>query len=231
MKLAVYLVLVSMCMTAQAQRGTTPRASAEQYSAHTELNGVGVGALRLGKSESRKALSVDLSNCCIVVEVAIYPEKDRPVKVLTADFALRVRGMDDVLTPARLDVLAARLQEEKPEPVHEKPGVGVTQTAGVGYRRGQTDRRTGESTSGGMETSTGTSVGVGVGGGDSGARGENRPGRSAEGELAQSQVPEGSTGAPVAGYLYFLVPPKMDKKAKIQLEYTPNRNTAVLELQ
>ena len=35
----------------------------------------------------------------------------------------------------------------------------------------------------------------------------------------------------IAGYLYFLVPPKMDKKAKIQLEYTPNRNTAVLELQ
>src|SRR6267154_3794343 len=114
MKLTVYLVLVSMCMTAQAQRGTKPRASAEQYSAHTELNGVGVGALRLGKSESRKALSVDLSNCCIVVEVAIYPEKDRPVKVLTTDFALRGRGMDDVLTLARLDEVAARLQEEKP---------------------------------------------------------------------------------------------------------------------
>src|SRR6267378_660547 len=128
MKLAVYLVLVSMCMTAQAQRGTTPRASAEQYSAHTELNGVGVGASRLGKSESRKALSVDLSHCCIVVEVAIYPEKDRAVKVSTADFALRIKGMDDVLTPARLDVLAARLQEEKPEPVREKPGIDVTQT-------------------------------------------------------------------------------------------------------
>lgn len=230
MKPATFLMVISMCMAAQAQRGTTPRSSAEQYAAYTELNGVGVGAARLGKSESRKALSVDLSHCCIVVEVALYPEKDRPVKVSTADFALRVQGMDDALTPARLDVLASRLQEEKPEPVYEKPGIDVTQTAGVGYRRGQTDRRTGESTSGGLETSTGTAVGVGIGGDGSGSRGEARPGRSTERELAQSQVPEGSAEAPVAGYLYFLIPPKMNKKAKIQLEYTPNRNTAILEL-
>lgn len=231
MKLAACLVVVSMCMAAQAQRGTTPRASAEQYAAHTELNGVGVGASLLKKSESRKLFSADLSHCCIVVEVALYPEKDGTVKVSLQDFVLRVKGMDDPIDPARLDVLAARLQQEKPEPVHEKPGIDVTQTAGVGYRRGQTDRRTGESTSGGMETSTGTAVGVGVGGGDSGPVAENRQRSSVEGELSQSQVPEGSAGAPVAGYLYFLIPPKMDKKAKLQLEYTPNRNTAVLELQ
>lgn len=235
MKFAIGLLVVSVCISAQAQRGTAPKASVEQYASHADLNGVQVGAVLLSKSEVRKNLGIDLDRF-LVVEIAVYPEKDGRVNVLRGDFALRVQGEDEAIGPATAEALSARLENDRPgpEPGSEKEpgtGVGVTHTSGVGYRRTRSSDGTPESKNDGVYISTGTDVSVGAGTPPSGPEARRRERQRIEADLRQMAIPEGTAGAPVAGYVYFLLPKKkMNKKAKLQIEYAPGRNSVVLPL-
>ena len=229
-KIMLLAALISaISVYADAPKGTVPRASADSYPAHTVHDGLSVGAILLASDQVRKAFTSDLTRCCLVVEVAFYPEKDNSIKISLDDFAMRVSGSDVAAKPSTAAVLAAKLQKQ-PAPSGGGPDVGVYPHSGVGYESGGIDPVTGQRRSGGVVTSAGVGVGVGIGGPPSGPGASDRDRRTMELELSEKSLPEGPTAAPVSGYLYFSLPGKKDKKATHQLEYMLNGEKIILQL-
>ena len=225
-KLLPLMFVFAATMLADAPRGTVPRASAEKYAAHVEQNGSSLGARLLSPKEARKEFATDVDQCCMVVEVALYPQKDGMLEVSLSEFVLRIAGQDIGSRPTSAAIVAGKLQR-RAEPDEGSKDVRISPTAGIGYETGGIDPVTGQRRPGGVVTSTG--VGVGVGG-----QQPPKPGstdadrRTMELELKEKGLPEGNTAASVAGYLYFSAPPK--KNVKYQLEYMLNGSKVVLPL-
>jgi hypothetical protein len=221
--------VVLLCATAlasNAPRGTVPRATPDKYDAHAEQNGLGIGATMLSANEAHKALSTDVDRCCMVVEVALFPARDGLTEVSLSDFVLRVVGEDTARRPSSPELVAGKLQK-KSEPEADNHDVVISPTAGVGYERGGIDPVTGQPRRGGVVTSTG--VGVGIGGPQAPKPGSSDADRrTMELELREKGLPEGSTSAPVSGYLYFSLQKK--KSVKYQLQYLTNGNVVTLAL-
>lgn len=237
MKLTVFLLAITMCVAAQAQRGTVPRESAQQYPVHTEKQQTGVGVRLLTNSEARKALAIELDRCCLVVEVALFPPKDGSIGVSLDDFVLRSKSKGDELAdrPSSPDSVAAMLDDVtvtgRPESNNPEEGrSGAHRTTGVGYESTSVKTPNGSANSRGVTLSSGTSVGVGMGGRKTGPAGSDRDRRTIETELRARELPQGETTTPVSGYLYFPLPSKKDKKAERSLEYTMNGEKIVLTL-
>jgi hypothetical protein len=51
-----------------------------------------------------------MNRCCVVVEVAFSPQKDKPVDVLLDDFSLQPVNADYSARPMSPQVVAARLE-------------------------------------------------------------------------------------------------------------------------
>jgi hypothetical protein len=211
-------------LVAGGPKGTVPRSAAYRYPAHTESNGVGIGAALLTPDQVRHTFASDVNRCCRVVEVALYPPKDKPVEVSPDDFSLRVTGTDLAAKPSSAKLLAAMLQKK----TRSQRDVTVSPTFGVGYESGaRYDPITGERRGGGVYTQAG--VGVGVGGPGAQPAATDRDRDTMELELSEQGLPEGAASAPVAGYLYFPLSSKK-KHTTHQLEYTLNGNKVVLPL-
>ena len=226
-------LLLAVLVYADTPRGTVPRAAADKYPAHAVRDSVSVGAVLLTADQTRKVFASDLDRCCVVVEVAVYPQNNSPVKISWSDFVLRLSSTDIASRPSSPEVLAAKLQR-KAEPPSNKGGhdVVVYPSAGVGYETGGYDPVTGQRRPGGVYTTTGVGVGVGSPQQQPPAPGStDRDRRTMELELTEKSLPEGNADAPVSGYLYFSLPGKQDKKATHQLEYTLNGEKVVLPLQ
>lgn len=216
-------VLLAATFATDKPRGTVPRASADKYAAHTEQNGAALGATMLNAKAMKKAFSADLDNCCIAVEVAIYPQKDGMLEISTADFALRVVGQDIATRSSSPELIAGKLHHNA---VADSRGtdISVTPVTSIGYENG-IDPYTGQRRSG-VTTSTG--VGVGIGKREPQPASTEADRRTMEIELTEKSLPEGNTMQPVSGYLYFAVPEK--KNTKYQLEYTLNGTKVVLPI-
>jgi hypothetical protein len=231
MATARWLVTGLICATAvawDAPKGTVPRSGPDKYSAHTEENGVGIGATLLSPSQAKKVFAVDVDRCCLVVEVALYPQKDGLTEVSLDDFALRIAGQDIATRPSSPELVARRLQKPL-QPKSDSPDVVVSQTSGIGYTTGGVDPVTGQRRPGGVITTAGAGVGVGVGGSRQPPSAPADPDRrTMELELSEKGLPQGSTSAPVSGYLYFNLAQK--KNAKYQLEYMVGDKKVVLAL-
>lgn len=224
------LLICAPWLSASGPHGTAPRAENWRYPAHGEFKEVKVGAALLTTRQAKQAFSSEINRCCLVVEVAIYPDKDVPVDVSIDDFALRTESSNSATKAESAQVLAATLYE-KAQP--SKRDVTVSQSVGIGVESGpRYDPATGVSQ--GRQTGVYTSAGVGVG---VGADPSNpRPGSSdrdreiMELELSEKGLPEGAAARPVAGYLYFPVASTKKKSHGHQLEYTLNGNKMTLQL-
>ena len=223
MKRTIWLVLIAGCLTAwAAPKGTVPRAMATQYSAHAELDGVGVGAKLLSRDEARKAFVSDVNDCCLVVEIALYPRKDRAVDVSLNDLTLRQIGSETAAKPSSAKLIAATLQKSS----RAKRDISVYPSTEIGYGSGPAyDPNTGTQRAGGVYTRTG--VGVGIGSAGAGATDKDRS--TMEMELSEKGLPEGSATAPVAGYVYFPIH-STKKKVGYELSYVVSGNKVVLSL-
>jgi hypothetical protein len=228
-RLAVLLICATW-LPASGPHGTVPRATAWRYPGHTELNGVAMGAAVLSAHEAKQAFSTEVNRCCVVVEVAIYPEKGKPVDISLDDFALRTIGSDTATKPESAKVLAGNLQK-KAEPSGRDltvyPSIGIGVESGPRY-----DPATGESRRGGTGVYTTAGVGVGVGADPSHPRGAStdRDRDVMEIELSEKGVPEGAASAPVAGYLYFPLGSSKKKSAARELNYIVNGNKMTVRL-
>lgn len=232
MKLMKWLVSGLLCATAvawDAPKGTVPRSTPDKYSAHAEEGGTGIGATLLTPSQAKKAFASDVDRCCMVVEVALYPQKDSLVEVSLSDFALRIVGQDIAAKPSSPELVAAKLQK----PLEQKSDgrdVVISQTSGIGYQTGGVDPVTGQRRPGGVITTAGAGVGVGVGGTRQPAPvSADADRRTMELELTEKSLPQGNFATAVSGYVYFTLPQK--KNSKYQLEYILDGTKVVLALQ
>ena len=217
-------------LSAAGPHGTVPRSTNWRYPAHGELNGVKAGAALLTTHEAKKAFATEVNRCCLVVEVAIYPEKDKPLDVSLDDFALRTMGSNSATKPESATVVAATLNQKAQPSGHN---VMILESVGVGVESGpRYDPSTGVSQGRQTGVYTSAGVGVGVGADPSIARpgSTDRDRENMELELSEKGLPEGATAAPVAGYLYFPVPSHKKKNHGHQLDYTENGNKMTLQL-
>jgi len=221
MKLVTWLAAGLLCLAAVAAdtpKGTTPRATPDDYPAHAVHNGVAIGATILSMEDIRRAFTPDLNRCCLVVEVALFPAKDATLKVSLDDFVLRVVGSEDVTRPESAEILAGRLQRQSETAAPPHPPE-VHGSAGVTYGTGPY----------GHSTGTEASVGVGVGAPPQPSHSESDSQRKAiQQELTAKALPEGNASAPIAGYVYFSAERK--KRFTYQLEYTLNGEKVVVPL-
>jgi hypothetical protein len=208
-----------------APKGTVARSTALKYPAHAEQEGFAMGAVLLTSQESRSNFVSDLSHCCLVVEVALYPQKGQPVDVSLNDFSLRTIGTDTAVKAGSAKLISGTLQKK----AAASRDVVVSPSVGVGYESGTVyDPMTGQPRrGGGVYTQTGVGVGIGSPGGQGGGTDADR--KVMETELDEKSLPEGAVVKPVAGYLYFPLAKKA-KNARYELEYTLNGTKVVLPL-
>ena len=207
-----------------APKGTVPRSSANRYPAHTQGDGISIAATLLTPKEARKTFVSDVNRFCVVIEFAIYPEKDKPLTVSLDSFTLRLTGSETAAKPSSAKVVSATLQKK----AQDQRDVSVSPTASVGYESGSAyDPATGTQRRGGVYTTAGVAVAIASPGGEPGSSEKDRA--VMETELSEKGLPEGATTAPVAGYLYF--PISRTQKATYQLEYMLNGNKVKLAFQ
>jgi hypothetical protein len=221
---AVMIVLSSMPLLAEGPKGTEPRQSADRYAAHAEIDGVAVGASLLTADQARHSFVSDVNRCCLVVEVAFYPPKDKPLNLSLDDFVLRIKDTDVAEKPSTAKVIAASLQKKasSDRDVTVSPGYGVTYQSGRSY-----DPVTGTVQGSGVTQTSGVLVGVGRAGPNPASTDKDRS--AMETELSEKGLPEGAASAPVAGYIYFPVASRK-KDARRQLEYKLGADKVVLPL-
>jgi hypothetical protein len=208
--------------SSETQRGTAPRSSADKYKKHGSHGNVSIGAELLTRKEVSKEFAADLNSCCLVVQIAVYPNEKSPLNLSHDDFTLNVEGADASVRPQSATVVSARLSKSA------SGGVTTAASVGVGFELGTyTDPATGQPVHvRGVATSA--SVGVGVGGTVPPSAAE-RAREAIERELAEKSLPEAKISVPVSGYLYFSLP-KQKKPVKYQLEYTTGDEKLTLSL-
>jgi len=192
-----------------------PKAAANRYPVHAEKAGVSVGAALLTSDEARKAFVSEVNRCCVVVEVALYPVKDKLQIVSLDDFSVRVTGSETAVKPSSAKVVAASIQKS----AESQRDITVSPSVGVGYESGPYGGH-------GTYREVGVAVGVSEPGSHSGSSDRDRD--TMQTELSEKGLPEGTASAAVAGYLYFSLTKK--KNATLQLEYVLNGEKIVLTL-
>lgn len=216
--LCALAVFCAGTMASASSVGTVPRPSPAHYSAHATGQLVSIGAVRLNRQQVRKTFTSDLNRCCVVVEVAIYPAKNRSPNVSLGAFSLREVNSPDAVHPSSGKLVASSLQKSA-----GSRDITVSPTVGVGYGSGGYD---GSRHRGGVYTSTGVNVGIGNPGIQPGSTDADR--KAMELELSEKGLPEGAFSAPAAGHLYFRIPLK--KKGRYELEYTMDSEKFFLSL-
>jgi hypothetical protein len=204
-------------------KGTVPRSSAAQYPLHAQHDSISLGAKLLTRQEARKTFVSDVNSCCTIIEIAVYPDKAKPLNFSLDDFVLRTKNTESATKPSTPKIAAASIQK------NAKSGrdVAVYPSTGIGYESGTVyDPNTGTSRrAGGVYTQAG--VGVAIGSPD--GPGVSDKDRSVmETELSEKALPEGNVSTPVAGYVYF--PVALKKKSEYQLVYTVEGQKLILPI-
>lgn len=199
-----------------AETGMRPRAAASDYPAHQAGAGVTIGAAILTPEQAKKLFAVDLNKLgYTVVELGVYPDKDKNVEVAARDFLLKVNADGSTVRPVSPSTIAGRLHSKKTSEPPRLPGrvqVGGSET--IGYGTGTYNGRR----AGGVYTES--TVGVGVGNFPEPVppprTGKDTDALSVQVDLENQALPEGRFSQPVAGYLYF---PATPKKSAVEITW------------
>jgi hypothetical protein len=209
-RMAATTVIACTMLLAQSP-GIRPRAGVSDYPAHESTASAAFGAAVIPGGEVKKIFAADVDKAgYVVVEVGVFPAAGRDVDLSPADFNLRADPNALSERTADADAIAAAVIKPSPSAGPEIPGTDISVSGGASvahtsYPDPSTGRRTGI-------TTVGIDTGVGIGN-----RGAQYPSSSTgdthrlEQQLWEKSLPDGRTGAPVAGYVYF---PKPSKKAK-----------------
>lgn len=224
MKTGVLLAALAFAgaVWAEERAGISPRARAEDYAARADgIGGLTIAATIIPPDQVERSFASEIHGRWIVAEVAVYPGKDGAVTINRDDFVLKVRGTRTNARPASPKAMAGILQKSG----GSDRDVTLYPTVGIGYESGprRYDPVYGDR-GGGVRTSVG--IGVGVGGGPPTASTEADR-KTMELELSEKALPEEKTDQPVAGYLYFPLPPKK-KSVEYELEYSSKHGPLVL---
>jgi hypothetical protein len=202
-RIVTALLIATVCF-ADERAGLRPRPSRDDYTARAGNKQLTVAAALLSNEQVNNAFATELAGNYIVIEVAVYPEKEGSLDLRQDDFVLRIGRSRTLVRPVDARTIAARLHRKaasqaspnSPSDIMLYPTVGVAVGSGPSFPDGT--RRTG--------VSTGVGIGVGVGSPVPG----NPPPASTDAdretmqlELSEKGLPEQKITTPVAGYLYF----------------------------
>jgi hypothetical protein len=253
MKRVAWLSIATGLLLAGSGNGIRPRADSSDYAAHASAAGGAIGASIIPPDQVRKMFPADLNRAgYVVVEVAVYPAPDKPIKIRQDDFMLH-GGSSTTRTASAETVTEVMTAGNKTQPpqIGDDRNVTVDTTTGMGT--GSTvDPNTGRRGNG---VYPGEGVGVGVGGAQGPPQGvtpasQGPPGPASEPgsqwpapprpqaapapprdpaiieqELDAKALPEGDISQPAAGYLYFPRPAKTKKNTPLDLTwYAPDGN-------
>src|ERR1019366_951530 len=109
--------------------GTEPAASVSQYPAHAERDGTSIDVRLLTPDQLQHEIAADLKHCCLVVEIAVYPSKNKPIAILPEEFSLHIAGTDKTIKPASSRLVASILHDSD-QPPHDADAHG---SVGIGY--------------------------------------------------------------------------------------------------
>jgi len=179
--------------------GLPVRSDIGDYPVQTQDRGVQLAAEVLASDQVKNLFSTDLSKY-LVVEVAVWPKTELDVSAI--DFSLRVDGSRSPIRPGSARTIAGVNQRRS---LAKSGDVLLYPTVGVN--------------TGSWGTGTNVGVGVGTGGGRPGPASTDRDRDTMEQELEERGLPEGVTGKPVAGYLFF--PLAGDRAKSYELSFEP----------
>jgi hypothetical protein len=201
-------------MAAMAARGGTgvpPRATSSDYTVHQDTGNATIAATLVPPDLAKRIFPAEVNKNYFVVEVAVYPLNGQTVIIDSFDFGLKF-GADEVSHPRTPAEIASMWGEKNaPQPPSK---VNVTGETGIAYGTG-TDPVTGRPQHG-VSTYNGVAVGSGQPGPPPPPPGDPR---AVEAQVGARALPEGPAARPVAGYLYFPLISKKDKKAAMELQY------------
>jgi len=92
------LALGCSSLKAVETNGIRPRASRSAYSVTSFNESIAIAADLLAPEQVRRTFGVDLE-CCIVVEVGVYPKGGTSFGLRQSDFVLRVRASRELMRP------------------------------------------------------------------------------------------------------------------------------------
>ena len=215
------LLFASSLLLTAGDQGVAPRPGAADYPAHQDTGNASLAAAIVPAKQVEKTFSADIARHYVVIEVAIYPQNGQPFDVDWLDFGLKI---GDVVVYVEKPRDVATPWPDK-GPTTDKPVTVVTE-AGVGYGRTNdpvNGRRSGWS----------TYEGVGVTN-DPRAAPPPSPRQGPDPQVVEQRVarmmlPEGTTGAPIAGYLFF-PEAKRRKGAAMYLQWTRKNSSASLRI-
>src|ERR1700722_7657072 len=213
MRRSLCFVTVGLIVALAARGGTgvPPRPTSSDYPVHQATGAATIAATLVPPDLAKRIFPADVNKNYFVVEVAVYPLDGQTIYIDSFSFGLKV-GADQVSHPRTPEEIASMWGEKNaPQPPSK---VAVTAESGVMYSTGN-DPVTGRQQHG-LSTYNGVAVGPGQP-----APPPPPPGdpRVVEAQVKARALPEGPAVQPVAGYLYFPLISKKDKKAAMELQY------------
>jgi hypothetical protein len=215
--------LLAVAAVAAGPQGILARKSAADYPVHGWLGAVAVGARLLTAKQVRAKFVTEVSRCCLVVEVGLFPSSGQAAEVAPSDFILTSLTTRASFMPEDPKVVAYAVSKSQASDTEVSiyPSVGVGYGTGGGGPWGYPGYP-GYPIPGGVYTTVGVGVGVGKAAPPSSA-----DTATMQTELTEKGLPEGSFTKPVAGYLYFRVP---SDNGPYELHYRVGEKTLSLRL-
>jgi hypothetical protein len=226
--LAAFLLASFLLASSWAQQQVVKsRPKPTDYPSVQEDQKLTLGAAQLSSKQARKAFVSNLRKDYLVVEVGIYPKQE--AKISPSDFSLRVKGRDEKIRPADPVTMATTIDQadQKGEDVAVTPFSGIEYSTGPDpndpdYRR---ERRDGNYPRGTRITS---GVMVDMKSNKKSAKASAGDIQAMSAELREKGVPELTTKAPIAGYLFF--PVRSGKAENYELVYETDEGKLVVPL-
>ena len=203
------LLLICCAATALAQPGTTPKPKAGDYESHGHAKDVEIGAEYMIHSFSGQGETY-IANEYLVVEVALYPPKDGSIDVRAGQFALRMNGRKQTLSPESPQMVASRMQRPEWQMRPRLEAEGGLGNTGVILGRPVPSQTPGGQRSPAPIPRSPVPDNPNV----------NPQPRVTAHELAiQAALPEGQYRGPVSGFLYFPYKGKTSAIKSLELMY------------
>lgn len=223
MRLLCLAVILTGIAAGDDSSGVTPRTNASDYAAAQKIDGAELAATLLTPETVRKMFSPETARAYAVVEVAIYPAGGQRFEVNLFDWVLKT-GKDTIDAGKPDRVMIPWGTSGGPKIPNRGPTVTEDTTVVVAHG---TDPWTGK-----PRTQVGTYQDVGVSNAPrADAPAPRKPDQTALYERIKARaLPEGVTGKPVAGYLYFPLYGRQHKKDQVVLDYAHDRISAGLKL-
>lgn len=208
-------LILAAASIAAAQVGIPAKPKASDYPASIAVEKATLGAEYMVRSFTSQG-QMFLVEGYLVVEVALFPDKDTKLDVNAGRFRLRINGKKNLLAPQTPGIVAGtmRIPDWQQRPRMEA-GAGMGNTGVILGRPRTTERFPGDPTPG--QTRLPNPPRVPEPEDRSGA--EKKPELKADEQAIAAALPEGPVHSPVAGYLYFAYPGKPGGIKSLDLLY------------